>query len=108
MKRIWEGTLRSPKESVEVYMQMNGDEKEVWVAREMLNVTTDWYGADKVESRPSSGQREVWVARFFDHSELMIEWYAELDEMKVSYRAMSFNSWGAPASLVEIKKEGQQ
>lgn len=103
MKRIWEGKLRNLQESVELYMQEYPDEKIVECAREMQ---IGWCGAEKIESRPSDGKREIWVARFHDNSEVLFEWYGDTEEMKASYREMSFNGWGAPASLTEVTNEG--
>jgi hypothetical protein len=105
MERIWEGQLRGSGERVEVYMATDDDNRAVSVAREMRNVTTDWYGADSVESRPSNSTHDIWVARFHDHSELLIEFWHMPETLKVAYRSISFHSWGAPAFLDEINAD---
>lgn len=105
MERIWTGELRNSGERVEVYMATIDGERHLSVAREMWNVTTDWYGADKIEARPSGGSYDIWVARFHDHSELLIEFCHQSEKLSVAYRGISFHGWGAPAFLNEINAD---
>jgi hypothetical protein len=87
-------------------MYWEDDEQRLSIFREMND---EWLNADKIEKRPSSERYDIYVARFHDHSELLIEWWHSEDMMNVSYRAISYNGWQAPAQLTEIMdSEGGQ
>lgn len=105
MERIWQGQLRNSGERVEVYMTIDDENRAVSVAREMGNESKEWFGADKVEARPSGGSHDIWVARFHDHSELLVEFWYLPETLKVAYRGISFHGWGAPSFLDEINAD---
>lgn len=101
MDRLWEGQLRGRDERVQVRM-INGEGwQEIYAA--MHSEQNGWQDPDKVEDRtPTESTYDIWVARFHDGSELLIEYWRSLDHLTVAYRSMSSCSWGPPAGLIEM------
>ena len=99
-ERTWQGKLWNQSVQIEVTVSRGDDWKELDIARETSHGTQY---PDTIEDRSPMGMLyDIWVARFPDKSEVLVEYWPANDKTTVAYRSTSFNSWGPPATLEEM------
>ena len=106
--RHWTGTLRHSGQVIDIYHYVDDDEL---IVQRFLEEEGNWEDASKIEDRTPPGSEDpaplrIWVAHFRHDAEILVDWWTELNEVRIAHRPFSYYSWGAPVTCTEVQPEG--